>query len=517
MACDGEQPRRWKVSTDGVVSPLRRSPWTDRRVILGIALLAFVIRLLPLVHRGGLAFYGRYDDGVYYTAADALSFGRVPYRSFVLLHPPMIMLVLLPFALLGRLTTDIVGLETARIAFMGIGVVNTVLVSTIARRWSRTAMLIAGLMYACWYPAAYGEQSTILEPVGGLFVLVALWLLLRLDRAPTHRAEWAAGIALGFAVTTKIWYIAPATVIVGWQLLIRRRWSAVRVAAGGLSAVALVVIPFLIASHGRLYDMVVRDQLFRPHETTGRVGRITGMLGIKFFTRSNVGLEHALAAVVITILLVGIVAVLRDRPAWPVLALLTVDVGLLLESPVFFRHYVSLIAAPAALVVGIGLARVSRAPSLGRLGAVVPVAMSAILLGSGAEVAAAWAGWTFPSSAFKSVLPAGCISADDPIALVELDRLSSDLREGCRVPDDASGITFDSLHRPGPGDERTQRLHNPAWHRYLYRYLTRASAFVIVRPFHDGLTPAIQRKYEQFPLLADDDRLALRSGAGDPG
>ena len=124
------------------------------------------------------------------------------------------------------------------------------------------------------------------------------------------------------------------------------------------------------------------------------------------------------------------------------------------------------------------------------------------------------AGWTFPTGAFTLALPAGCIAADDPIALVELDRLSADLRSGCRVPDDASGVTFDSLHRSGPGDERTQRLHNPAWHRYLYRYLTRADAFVIVRPFHDGLTPAVQRKYDRFALLAADDRLVLRSGLG---
>ena len=47
--------------------------------------------------------YG-YDAGVYYSAADALIHGRTPYRDFLLLHPPGLMLTLTPFAAIGRLS-----------------------------------------------------------------------------------------------------------------------------------------------------------------------------------------------------------------------------------------------------------------------------------------------------------------------------------------------------------------------------------------------------------------------------
>ena len=160
-----------------------------RRWFLALAGFAFLIRLVPVLTGGGLAFYGRYDDSVYYTAADALTFGRLPYKDFTLLHPPLLMLVLTPFALIGRMTTDATGLALARLVFMGIGATNTVLVAVIARRWGRYAAVVAGLMYAGWLPAVYGEQSTMLEPLGTTALCVALLLLLRRDGMPSRLAR----------------------------------------------------------------------------------------------------------------------------------------------------------------------------------------------------------------------------------------------------------------------------------------------------------------------------------------
>ncbi len=52
---------------------------------------------------GGLAGY---DPPTYYTAAAALLHGRMPYHGdFIFVHPPLVILVGLPFALLGRLTS----------------------------------------------------------------------------------------------------------------------------------------------------------------------------------------------------------------------------------------------------------------------------------------------------------------------------------------------------------------------------------------------------------------------------
>jgi len=78
-----------------------RHPARDALLIAG---LAFALRFgIALFSNGGLGGLYGYDAGVYYGAADALIHGRVPYRDFILLHPPLLMLVLTPFAALGRI------------------------------------------------------------------------------------------------------------------------------------------------------------------------------------------------------------------------------------------------------------------------------------------------------------------------------------------------------------------------------------------------------------------------------
>ena len=61
-----------------------------------------VARLGEVLHGAGLTSDLGYDPGVYFAAADGLVHGRVPYRDFVLLHPPGIMLAVAPFALATR-------------------------------------------------------------------------------------------------------------------------------------------------------------------------------------------------------------------------------------------------------------------------------------------------------------------------------------------------------------------------------------------------------------------------------
>jgi alpha-1,2-mannosyltransferase len=486
----------------------------DRRLLAVVVALAFVVRLTPLLLGGGLDFYGRYDDGVYYSAADALSFGRVPYRDFVLLHPPGIMLVLTPFVVFGRLTSDAVGMATARLVFIAIGCLNTALVALIARRWGRPAMLVAGVMYAAWLPAVYAEQTTLLEVIGGLGVLLALFLLLRKDRAPTVRAELLAGVALGLAETMKIWYVAPWAAIVVWQLLIRRPKSALRVAGAGLAALLVVITPFALVARGRMYDMVVRDQLLRRPMSTSRWVRLPSILGVKTFAGGHDPATILVTFLAVVALLAAATMCWRDRSARPVVAVLGVNLAVLMESPVYFHHYSSFIAAPASLVVGIGLGRAVAVP---RLRAAAPVMIGAavlLLLGSALAVATTKSGSVFPGARFAGAAGAGCVASDDPGALIQMNRLSSDLRSGCPVAIDVTGITYDRLAERGRHGERVARLHNAAWQSYLYRYLTSARAFVIARRASDELAPWVVHRLDAYPVLAHGRGLSLRAGSG---
>ena len=113
-----------------------------------VAVVALVARLAPVLRGGGLTGVLAYDDGVYYSASDSLLSGRVPYRDYLLLHPPGITLVLAPFAALGRLVGDSEGMAAARVAFMLVGALSAVLVWRIASRVSPRAGLLAGLFYA---------------------------------------------------------------------------------------------------------------------------------------------------------------------------------------------------------------------------------------------------------------------------------------------------------------------------------------------------------------------------------
>jgi len=84
--------------------------------ILTATVLALALRLF-LVTRPGFLTSGtvEYDDGVYLGAALRLLHGALPYKDYAFLQPPGIVVVALPGAVLGSLTSQATGLAAARI------------------------------------------------------------------------------------------------------------------------------------------------------------------------------------------------------------------------------------------------------------------------------------------------------------------------------------------------------------------------------------------------------------------
>jgi len=478
----------------------------------GVALLAFVVRLLPVLIGGGLHSYGRYDDGVYYAAADALTFGRVPYRDFVLLHPPGLPLILTPFAALGRVTSDGTGMAVGRLFFMGVGAVNAVLVVALARRWNMRTALVAGVLYACWYPAVYSEQATILEPLGTTAVLVALLLLLKRRQPPTVVTELVAGAVLGLSASLKIWYVATWGFFVLWQLVERRPVAALRLAAAGVTALSVVVLPFAILARGRMFNMVVMDQLVRPPAAQEGITRLTSIFEVRELGAGTGAFAVATTLIVIAVLVAAATVCLRDRSGRPLVALLAVTLLVLLLSPPYFRHYAALSAAPTVLVFAVGVGTVKRAPPLSPAAWSAFAALIAIVLASGVRIATIPEERPFTGSTLAAAAPPGCVMSDDPTALIEMNRLSSDLREGCRLPVDVTGITYDSLHRTGPDGEELPREQNTVWHQYLYSYLVSGRSFVVARPKADALPLRFREQLWRHPVLAISGRVRLREG-----
>ena len=167
-----------------------------------IGAIAFVVRLVPVLRGGGLFGMGNYDDGVYYAAATGIIHGRLPYRDFLLLHPPGVPLLLTPFALVAQLTSDSYGFALARVAWMLLGAANAVLIWRILRPLGLVGAIFGALSYAVFYPAVYADKSTLLESPATTALLVAILLLEPVSRASsiTRGRTLVAGAVLGLSL-----------------------------------------------------------------------------------------------------------------------------------------------------------------------------------------------------------------------------------------------------------------------------------------------------------------------------
>lgn len=457
-----------------------------------IWVIAFVARLYPVLHGGGLSGLAGYDDGVYYSAADAVVAGRVPYRDFVLLHPPGLVYLLTPFALVGHLVGDPGGWALARLAMMAVGGVSAVLVCLVGRRFGRVAAVGGGLLYAVWLPAINGETSTFLECVPNALLLTALLLLGRRPAAADRAVPLVAGACLGLAMSTKIWGVAPLAVVLLWQLLAAGRRRAGWVAIGAAAATVVVCGPTFALAPGRMTELVVTDQLQRSGVHTSLLDRAID------FTPVHRLLPHATTPTLVAILagLAGLAALAAfaaagDPRARVFVGLFLVQGLVLCSSPPYFTHYGAFLAPGLVLTFAIAAQRVSdrlrqRAPrgrpvALAALGALVAVAAVPVVTRPYFA--------PFATQRIHSLLTgAHCVAADSPGALALADVLTRDLQRGCPTRIDVSGVTYNVERVSGPDGRTLSRSRNPLWQRDLMGYLMSGQAAITTRSAVDGLT-----------------------------
>ncbi|MGN6302110.1 MAG: glycosyltransferase 87 family protein, partial [Angustibacter sp.] len=405
-----------------------------RLVVAGVVVVAFAARLQMVLRGAGLEGLHGYDDGVYYAAASSLVNGRVPYRDFVLLHPPGVVLLLSPFALLGRLTSDHVGFAAARVAFMLLGAVNAGAVAALGARSRRPAATVAavagGLFAALWFSSIYASRTTLLETPASTLLLVALLLLWRRTRTPGRWAQLAAGAALGGAAAVKIWGVVPLLVVVAWQLRTAGRWAAGRVLGGAAAAVVVVCLGFFVLDPAAMTRLVLLDQLHRPLTSPSPLTRALDASSLTWNlphvhldgTRVALGVV-ALAAVALVVLAV---VAWRQDARLPVV-LLAACAAVLVLSPSYFTHYGELLTPPAALVTGAAAAAVAtwlrdraRADRLAVL-AVVPLL---VILGLDLHTVTRPLGHPIDTARLRAAVAGrGCVASDTPAALAVLDVL----------------------------------------------------------------------------------------------
>lgn len=495
-----DSPSRLRLRGEGLV-------WTA--TVAAIAALAFLIRLGFLLRGGGLLGTGGYDDGVYYGAADALVHGLLPYRDFLFIEPPTILVAIAPFAWWGTLSGDQGGFELARVAFMVVGGLNAGLIAVLARRFGRIAGVVGGVCYAIFFPAAYSERSTLLEPLATTLILLSL-LILRRSWSPPWVGAVLAGAVGGAAIGFKIWYIVPLAVIVAFQP--RRRLLFL---AGVVVAGLLVYLPFFVTAPARMWRQVVQDQLGRPGPTSFLFALKQRLIGI-----SGAPTLHGVLApltptwiagvVLLGVLVLGIAAsTVEGAQVYPALTLAALAV--LLASPSYFTHYVALIAPPAAVTVGIGTARLvaflPRAPA--RIAAAVALIGVVALINLDRDTEPIGARVPIAALGPATTAVSGCVTTDDPTLLASLDVLSRDLSRRCRFWPDVTGYTYDRDGVTADGRE-LPRAQNLRWQRDVVAYLRSGDALILNRPA-TGLSAASRAVLQRGRVVARAQGYVLRA------
>jgi alpha-1,2-mannosyltransferase len=351
------------------------------------------------------------------------------------------------------------------------------------------------VMYAVWGPAAYAERTTLLEPLVNFGVLAAL-LVLGDVRVASRRRLLVAGAVIGAALAVKLWAVLPLLVLAVWVIRRRGRSAGATFLAASALAAAAVCLPFFSVAPGRMLRMVVLDQLGRPSNAVSTWQRLAGMFGHDHVAGGRpvawvlVGTAVAVAFAVAATVVVSTAPELR---VWA--ALLVLQSALLLVGPAYYDHYATFVAPALCLVVGSALGIVAARLDVRWWRPIPVVAVSCLVLALLPVVGPVHReGRRLPTARVTEVVGAvRCVRSDSTSALVATNSLTRDLRRGCSLALDVTGITYDmdsSQLRDGrPG---AARRADPAWQRFIGSYARGADAFLVVQARADGFGPGVR-------------------------
>jgi alpha-1,2-mannosyltransferase len=278
-AAEGGRMRRWR---------LVRTP--AGLAILIATLLALALRLFLLTRPGFLTSGTvEYDDGVYLGAALRLLHGALPYQDFAFVQPPGIVVVALPGAVIGTLTSQATGLAAARVLSVLASTACVPLAGRLVRhRGALACAVTAGLLAV--YPAdVLSGRTLLLEPWMNLACLLAANAAFREGRLASPRWLAWAGVAFGCGVAVKFWAAVPAAVLLAVCLIARPPAETSRVrragalAGGAVGGFAVLAGPFALADPSGFVRQTLLDQVSRVGAYTPislRLAHLTGLIDV---------------------------------------------------------------------------------------------------------------------------------------------------------------------------------------------------------------------------------------------
>lgn len=299
-----------------------------------VAVVGFVIALLIRVIPGRLATGAvDYDEGVYVAAALTVLEGRFPWRDFAFLHPPGVILWLLPAALAGPKLALLIG----RVLAVIVGALNVVMVGRIVRGWAGIA---AALFLCLWWETVLTDRGVYLEP---LMNGAGLGALLLLSDVPGRKHVLAAGLlcalAMGFKLLGGVWCVAA--------FIVCPKEFRARLVLTAVATFALLFGPlFAIAPADAFFQLVTVHSSRPPDGDLERLVRLREM----FVARS---LD---ATILMGLLLPFAVSGARRWLGRAVLLALALIVGVFLSTAAFWNQYDAALAPLIVLLLGLGLA-----------------------------------------------------------------------------------------------------------------------------------------------------------------
>jgi hypothetical protein len=413
-------------------------------VIVTASLLALGLRLYELSRPGFLFGINEYDEGTDFGSAVRLVQGALPYRDFIMVHPPGITLLMLPVALATKIMGTHTGIAVARVATVLASAAAVPLAGLLTRHRGLFATLVTCGVLAIFPDSILASRTVLLEPWLVLFCILGALVLFERDQvASSTRRLLLGGVLFGFAGAIKVWAILPVVVIL--VLTARRPRQAAIYAAGLALGFCVPVLPFALTAPATFYRSVIVAQLFRDDIMRIPQGyRLQQMLGLA--NLHQLSTAELLFIAIVVVLLIGAIAAIgshlaRNPPPaldWFAAGTCALVVAVFLWPVDFYYHYAAFLAPFLALTLALPSARLLAAlsarmiraqPTWIHRAAMMTAAATIVVFAVVQAVAESYEHTSVPpteiTAAEQLIPPGACVATDQAENTIVIDRFVS--------------------------------------------------------------------------------------------
>lgn len=329
-------------------------------------LLALALRLFLLSRPGYLLGVTEYDDGNYFGSAVSLIHGYLPYRSFLLVQPPGITLLMVPSALLSEAIGTAHAMATGRILTTLASSAGVVLVGLLLRHRGLLTVIVGCGILAVYPDSVSTARTVLVEPWLVLFCLLGALALFDGNRLASSRKRlfWS-GVAFGFAGCIEVWAIFPVIVVL---IMLVPQWRRLAVYAGGLAVGFLVpTLPFVALAPKRFYQSLYVAQVAPRAGSTrvplpARLSHMLGIINLPLPAHPRTVILAATAVLVVVVAAMIVVAWVRLHQAppaldWFALGTTAVVTVMFMWPDQFHYHFAAFLAPFFAMSIALPLSR----------------------------------------------------------------------------------------------------------------------------------------------------------------